>query len=67
MTWQTSGYIGVGLFALAIVAIVIARRLFMSPSEKRVEIGEAVFGSLGGPKRYHEASDERQRRFAHKS
>jgi len=65
-TWQVVGYIGVALFALAIVAIGIARHLFKSPNEKNVGVGETVIGSLGGPKRYREASSERRRRFAAK-
>jgi hypothetical protein len=63
MNWQIIGYIGVSLFVLAIIAILIARRLFLSSSEKTVELGETVLGSLGGAKRYREASEEKERRF----
>jgi len=55
--WQVIGYIGEGLFGLAIVAILIADRLLRSPRKKIVELGEAVFGGLGGPKIYRETKE----------
>jgi hypothetical protein len=62
MSWQIIGYIGVALFVLAIIASLVARRLFTSSNEREATLGQSVLGGLGGAKRYREAVGERARR-----